>query len=89
MSGSTQCPHSDIGWHLSHVAFHDATIHYLEIKGVCNVCEAAVTFRGLPFGMTPAHPTMAVDGSEVTLPFMLGDEEPAGNVIGFVGSVAA
>lgn len=89
MSASAQCPHSDVRWNLHHQAFHDATIHYLEITGSCHNCGLAVTFRGLPLGMTPAHPTMAIDGSEVRLPFMLGDEEPAGKLIGVVGSVSA
>lgn len=29
MSGSTQCPHSDVSFHLNHVHLADATIHYV------------------------------------------------------------
>ena len=40
----------------------------------------------MPFGCTPAHPTMAIDGSDANLPFMVGDEEFDGKAIGFVGT---
>lgn len=80
-----QCPHSNVHWSIHHQGFHDSNIHYLEIKGVCAICDKKLIFRGCPLGMTPQHPTMALDGSEIRLPFMAEGEEYDGKSIGFVG----
>lgn len=86
MSASSQCPHSDLHINVHHQAFGDCSIHYLEIRAHCKICDRPVVFRGCPLGMTPAHPTMALDGSEVRLPFLVGDDELTGKGIGFVGT---
>jgi len=86
MSASAQCPHSQVHWHLHHQAFEEATIRYLEVTGVCELCGETATFRGMPVGMSPHQPTMAADGGEARLPFMFGDEEPTGNLISVIGS---
>lgn len=85
MSASTQCPHSDLHFEIHHQGFDDSSIHYLEIKASCKTCGKRMIFRGAPFGLTPAHPTMAIDGSEMRLPFLGEGEELTGKVIGFVG----
>ena len=85
MSGSQQCPHSDVHFDLEHICLKDSSIHYLQIKGRCKICSKTIEFRGLPFGVTPAHPTMAVDGSEIVIPFLGEGEELTGQKIGFVG----
>lgn len=85
MSASAQCPHSDVHCHFNLATFEDTNIRYLEVTGRCNVCQAPMRFRGAPLGVTPAHPTMALDGSEVRLPMMFGDEEYDGKAAGFVG----
>ncbi|MCW5758269.1 MAG: hypothetical protein KIS90_00680 [Phenylobacterium sp.] len=75
MSGSAQCPHTDV--------------HLDLIVGRCKICDAPMRFRGAPLGMTPAHPTMALDGSEIRLPFLFGDEDYDGKASGFVGTVTS
>jgi len=83
--GEGQCPHAEMHFNLNHVHLADSNIHYLEITGRCNTCQKAIAFRGAPLGLTPDHPTMALDGSEIRLPFLCGDEDPGGSQIGFVG----
>lgn len=85
MSGSTQCPHSDVHPHLNEARFGNTNIRYLEVSGRCKICDQPIRFRGAPLGMTPTHPTMALDGSEIVLPFLFGDEEFDGKAISFVG----
>lgn len=87
MGASQQCPHPDLHFHLHHVHLADSNVHYLEIKATCNICSAPMLFRGMPLGMTPAHPTMALDGSEARLPMIGEGEEPIGKLFGFVGEV--
>lgn len=79
------CIHDDLDIQLHHQAFDDSNIHYLEIKVVCKSCGKPMIFRGCPLGMTPAHPTMALGGEEIRIPFLGEGEELAGNAIGFVG----
>ena len=83
---SGQCPHPDVHINLNHQMMGDSNVHYLEITAHCNVCNAQMAFRGLPFGVSPNHPTMAIDGSEVILPFTGVGEEPAGSLISVTGS---
>lgn len=87
MSASSQCPHSDNYAKVSVANISDSNIHYAEVEITCNICGAKARFRGMPIGCTPAHPTMALDGSNVNLPFTFGDEEYDGKAIGIVGTV--
>ncbi|MBX3482523.1 hypothetical protein [Phenylobacterium sp.] len=89
MSGSAQCPHTDVHFDLNVARFGDTNVGYLEIVGRCKICDAPMRFRGAPLGVTPAHPTMALDGSEIRLPFLFGDEEYDGKCVGFVVGVAS
>ena len=82
---SSRCPHSDVHFHINNAGFGNTNIHYLEITGHCNICDKPLVFRGAPLGMTPMHPTMALDGSEIRLPFLVEGEEYDGNAMGFVG----
>lgn len=88
MSGSTQCPHTDLHFNLHHVSLGDSNIHYLEIKATCKICDKPMVFRGLPLGMTPNHPTGELGGYEARLPFIGEGEEPAGVLISFIGKVS-
>ncbi|MES1993174.1 MAG: hypothetical protein V4457_06110 [Pseudomonadota bacterium] len=81
--GETECGHSDVHWHIHHQAFSDSNMHYLEISGRCKICETLMIFRGVPIGMTPAHPTRSVGGDEIRLPFLGAGEEPKGNLVGY------
>lgn len=85
MSASSQCPHTDFAFCINVSRFEDTNIKYAEITGRCTLCDKPATFRGMLFGCTPAHPTMAIDGSNASLPFMVGDEEYDGKSMGFVG----
>lgn len=85
MSASSRCPHppESVQFHLNHCSFGDTNLRYVEITARCLVCEAPVRFRGAPLGSSPDHPAMAPDGSEMRLPYLLGDEELTGKPIGF------
>ena len=83
MSGSAQCPHADLHFHLNNARFGDTNIHYLEIKASCVTCGADMVFRGLPVGMSPEHPTASLDGKEIVLPFLGNGEDLTGRPIGY------
>lgn len=85
---SGQCPHPDIHIDLNHQMMEDSNVHYLEVKARCKICGTEMEFRGAPFGVSHNHPTMAIDGSEMILPFLGKGEEPAGSLISFTGSFA-
>lgn len=87
MSGSSQCPHSDLHFHLNNAYFGDTNIHYLEIKAHCNICKAPMVFRGLPAGLSPEHPTASIDGQEAVLPFLAADEDLTGKPFGYSVSI--
>jgi hypothetical protein len=82
VSGSTQCPHPELDFDLNVASFGDTNIRYLEVLGRCKTCEQRITFRG-PVGMSPLHPAMALDGSELRAPFMIGTEAYDGKASGF------
>lgn len=80
-----ECPHLEYQFDVRVARMEDTNIKYAEVSGRCLNCGDAARFRGMHIGCTPAHPTMALDGSEANLPFTVGDEEYDGKAIGFVG----
>ena len=82
MSGSTQCPQSDVAFHINMASFGDTNIRFLEVSGSCNICGAEMRFRG-PAGLSPNQPTVSIGGEEASLPFMFGDETYDGKATGF------
>ncbi len=87
MSGSTQCPHSDLHFEINNQGFHDTNLHYLEIRAKCNTCGKPMCFRGLPLGLSPHRPTGELGGYEVRLPFVGEGEELQNEPPGFIGKV--
>lgn len=85
MSATARCPHFNFSANVKVARIEDTNIKYADITIICTDCGQPAVFRGMPFGSTPHHPTMRIDGQEVTLPFMVGDEEYDGKAIGFVG----
>ena len=83
MNGSAQCPHVEMHFNFHMTRFVDSNLRYLEIKGLCKTCNIEITFRGLPMGLNPHHPTATVGRTSVILPFMLGDEIYDGKSKGF------
>lgn len=83
MSGSTQCPHSDLHFHLNNSGFGDTNLHYLEIKASCKVCDKPMVFRCNAFGVLPDQPTVSIDRTEIVLPFMAEGEELVGAPLGY------
>lgn len=81
-----QCPHLEFAFNIRVARMEDTNIKYAEVAGRCLNCDGIARFRGMHFGCTPAHPTMAIDGSDANLPFLVGDEEYDGKAMGFVGS---
>ena len=82
MTGSSQCPHSDVHYHLNLAAFGDTNLRYVEISGHCKLCSAQMLFRGR-MGMGPSEPGISPDGSEVRLPMLFAGEDLAGRPVGF------
>lgn len=85
MSDDSQCPHLEYSFNIRVARIEDTNIKYAEVTGRCVNCDQIARFRGMPFGCTPAHPTMAIDGSDANLPFTIGEEEYDGKAMGFVG----
>jgi hypothetical protein len=83
MSASSQCPHSDIHYHLNHHRSGDTNLMYLEITAKCSICNGDMAFRGAPMGSSPNHPAMSPDGKEMRLPFLCEGEDLTGKPIGF------
>ncbi len=83
MSASTQCPHSEVYFHIGVCHIEGSALRYAEVTGKCTICGAPARFRGLPLGMGPNMAAMAPDGSEARLPMTFGDERPNGNELGF------
>jgi hypothetical protein len=73
-------------WHLNLQHFGDTNVKYLDVRGACAECGRAVAFRG-PAGINPSHPTVAIDGSEATFPFLFADEVYDGKAMGYSVSV--
>jgi hypothetical protein len=84
-----QCPHLEFSFNIRVARMEDTNIKYAEVTGRCLNCDGIARFRGMNFGCTPAHPTMAIDGSDANLPFLVGDEEYDGKAMGFVGRQTA
>jgi hypothetical protein len=87
VSGSTQCPHLEFEFCVAVARFEDTNIKYAEVTGLCKNCAGEVIFRGMPLGVSPVHPTMALGGDEARLPFLIGEEEYDGKALGFTGSL--
>jgi len=83
MAGDEACPHEDLDITVNNQGFSDTNVHYLEIRATCKICQQAMRFRGMPYGVSPHHPTMSIDGVEVRLPFLPDGEQLSGKVIGF------
>ena len=81
MSDNHNCvEHMHYHLNLSHAG--DTNMKYLEVTGSCSICGRKAQFRG-PVGMSPNHPTVAIDGSEAVLPFVFEDETYDGKAIGY------
>lgn len=79
---SSRCPHSQVHFHLNDASFGNTNLHYLEIRARCEICGEAVKFFG-PIGMGPTQPMVSLDGEEVRIPFLFGDEQLTGKPVGY------
>lgn len=79
MSGSTQCPHSDIAFHQHVTGFVDSNVSSVVVTAKCNICGKRMKLdRGLPMGATSRGPTQAGDDSlGIMFPMIAEDEEPS------------
>lgn len=79
MSGSTQCPHSDIDWHQHVTGFHDSNVASVVITAKCNICGKRMKLdRGLPMGASSYGPTQAGDDTlGIMFPMIAEGEEPS------------
>lgn len=75
---SARCPHPHLHFHLNDASFGNTNLRYLEIRARCEACGQAVKFRG-PIGMGPQQAMVSLDGEEVRVPFLIGDETLTGN----------
>lgn len=79
---STQCPHSDLHFHLNNAGFGNTNLHYLEITARCKICDQPARFRG-PVGMSPNQAMTSLSGDEIRIPFLVGDEELTGKPMSY------
>ncbi len=80
---TSQCPHSDLHFHLFNSHSGDTNLHYLTISARCKICDVPMVFRGLPGGQSPHQPMGSPDGREARLPFLGDGEDLTGKPIGF------
>lgn len=76
MSGSAQCPHPELIFHIEVCHFSDSIIKMIEFKAKCQHCGIPMCFMGLPVGSSMARPTMALDGQALHIPMVADGEEP-------------
>lgn len=69
-------------WHLNSQHFGNTNIKYLEVTGQCRACGKKAQFRG-PAGLSAAHPTVAIDGSEAVFPFLIEGEVYDGKAVDY------
>lgn len=78
MSGSTQCPHSDIDYHMHYTSMSDSNVGSLQITAACKICGKRLKLsRGLHMGAHSNVPTIApdTDGLGILLPVIAEGEE--------------
>lgn len=71
-----------IHFHLNVQHFGDTNIKYLEARGACKLCGRKLAFQG-PAGLSPSYPTVSLDGSEATFPFLFDGEVYDGKAMGY------
>lgn len=72
----------NIDFHINVQQFGDTNLKYLEVAGACRLCGRTLAFRG-PAGISPAHPTVAIDGGEAVLPCLFDGETYDGKAAGY------
>lgn len=79
MSGSTQCPHSNLAWHFHVNGFVDSNVASATVAAKCNICGKRMKLdRGLPMGASSRGPTQAGDDSlGIMFPMIAEGEEPS------------
>lgn len=82
LGATSQCPHSDLHFHLNNACFGNTNLHYLEIRASCSICGVDMVFRG-PVGMGPDQPACSLDGKEIRLPFLGESEDLTGSPVGY------
>lgn len=88
MSGSSKCPHFNFQAQVNVARMEDTGLKYAEVTIRCVDCGKPAQFRGLPWGLSPNHPTAGVGNEEVNLPFLCEGDEYNGKGIGFSVKVA-
>lgn len=78
-----RCRHDHFRFQVRVVHLSDSNVKYLEIHGDCVQCGILATFRNLPVGVSPHHPTATIDGREIMVPFLPEGDEPEGALVGF------
>ena len=79
MSGSAQCPHSDIDWHTHLTVMGDSNVASVQITAKCKICGKPMDLaRGCILGASSRHPTKA-SGTEggILFPMIAIGEEPS------------
>jgi hypothetical protein len=79
MSGSTQCPHSNVAWHHHINGFSDSNVASVVLTAKCNICGKRMKLdRGLPMGASSQGPTQAGDDTlGIMFPMIAEGEEPS------------
>lgn len=83
MSATVTCPHLRFSATVNVARIEDTGLKYAEMRIVCADCGKPARFRGLPWGLSPDHPTAGVGDEEVRLPFLCEGDQYNGKGIGF------
>jgi hypothetical protein len=80
VSGSTQCPHSDLDFDIHVTGMVDSNVSHLRLRARCKICNKRMRLsRGLNMGCSSKFPTRDSEegGLGVMLPMLAEDEEPS------------
>lgn len=86
MTASAKCPHLEFSATVNVARIEDTGLKYAEVSIRCVHCGKPARFRGLPWGLSPDHPTAAVGDEEAVIPFLCeGDvyTPPATGPVGY------
>ncbi len=83
MSATSVCPHLEFSATVNVARIEDTGMKYAEVSIRCTHCGKPARFRGLPWGLSPDHPTASVGDEEANLPFLCEGDAYNGKGIGF------
>lgn len=80
MSGSVQCPHTDLDFDIRVTKMIDSNVGSLRLRASCKTCGARIRLnRGVPMGASSRFPTADAEMhyGGILIPMLADGEEPS------------